>query len=625
MRRVVHRKGQRGQALVMVTLALFVICGMLGLAVDLGWSYFREKAARAAADSAAISAAKAAFANLGQNGSYTCGSLPSGSCQATALNCSSLSAGPLYIGCQYAQQNGFTDGQNNTTVKMQADAAPSYAVCQVRDLATGNCTTTANINTQYWVKAVAAESIPQLFSAILGHSTGVSSALSTAAVVKVLVNGALILLNRENDCALLQSGNGNGTTTVCGEDLKVQANNNQGAFALQTSGNILLSSSCAGSRIGSNGCVDGNSAAYAGVNQGGGTVCTGDNVNGNCRPTAGTFIAGGGGAVCGSGNGNSNCTTANWNTLPTNGADPAADPMAGKAQPTAPSGLADIPVLNGTISSSATIPNTNQPLCPGGVCSPGNYYAVNSSGAATGGQLTVSGTIRFAACSGCSAGTSFGQYVFFGGLTGVNGSNAQFDPGQYMFAGAIAGNNGPGSLLNTTTGFSLTDATSGTGQNSDAGELFVFTDATYQGLQVPLALASIQSSLKFGTANFSSGTANGNPTTINLHGLNAANSNVPSNLQTLAPTLVWQDQRNVYGAQNEPAGSPELDLQASPNVHLYGVIYQPRGAWTTLTGGGGYTGALQLISGALNVQGNAHIELTAPLNPLTITKVALIE
>jgi Flp pilus assembly protein TadG len=51
------RSGERGQALLLVTLSLFAMCGLLGLAVDLGWSYFIQKSAQNAADSAALSAA----------------------------------------------------------------------------------------------------------------------------------------------------------------------------------------------------------------------------------------------------------------------------------------------------------------------------------------------------------------------------------------------------------------------------------------------------------------------------------------------------------------------------------------------------------------------------------------
>ena len=71
--------------------------------------------------------------------------------------------------------------------------------------------------------------------------------------------------------------------------------------------------------------------------------------------------------------------------------------------------------------------------------------------------------------------------------------------------------------------------------------------------------------------------------------------------------------------------SPELDVQASPNIHLYGYLYQPRGAWTTLQGGGGYSGALKIITGALNVQGNANVNMGGVATPLTKLVVALIE
>lgn len=40
-----HRSRKRGQILVLMTFALFVMCGMLGLAVDVGWSYFVKKSA----------------------------------------------------------------------------------------------------------------------------------------------------------------------------------------------------------------------------------------------------------------------------------------------------------------------------------------------------------------------------------------------------------------------------------------------------------------------------------------------------------------------------------------------------------------------------------------------------
>jgi len=62
-----------GQAIVMVTLALFAMTGMMGLAVDLGWSYFIQKETQASADGAALAATHEAWSRLG-------GSMSSASC-----------------------------------------------------------------------------------------------------------------------------------------------------------------------------------------------------------------------------------------------------------------------------------------------------------------------------------------------------------------------------------------------------------------------------------------------------------------------------------------------------------------------------------------------------------------
>jgi hypothetical protein len=150
-----------------------------------------------------------------------------------------------------------------------------------------------------------------------------------------------------------------------------------------------------------------------------------------------------------------------------------------------------------------------------------------------------------------------------------------------------------------------------------------------------------------GTVDISSGN---NATTINLHALNPNHSLIKNTAyETFGPSLVWQDQGNStvkydstghvdykscgsgYSLDNpctntlSKNSSPELGIQASPNIHLYGYIYQPRGAWTTLVGGGGYNGPLKLITGALNVQGNAHIDMLGLSSPITQTVVSLIE
>src|SRR5271168_4417595 len=121
-----RRMQQSGQAVVLVTLALFAMCGIMGLAVDLGWSFFVKKEAQAVGDAAALAAVREGSLRLNGNFSgYKCGA-PTNNTQPyfaqTAIDCSSLAAGSasnLENGCAYAARNGFTSGTNNQEVTIQ--------------------------------------------------------------------------------------------------------------------------------------------------------------------------------------------------------------------------------------------------------------------------------------------------------------------------------------------------------------------------------------------------------------------------------------------------------------------------------------------------------------------------
>ena len=64
-----RRKNSGGQAIILVTLALLAMCGMMGLAVDTGWSYFVHKQAQtAAADAAALAAVQEAYTHIAGGG-----------------------------------------------------------------------------------------------------------------------------------------------------------------------------------------------------------------------------------------------------------------------------------------------------------------------------------------------------------------------------------------------------------------------------------------------------------------------------------------------------------------------------------------------------------------------------
>ena len=58
---------QRGQAIVLVTLSLFAMAGMMGLAVDFGWMFFLKLSAQTAADTAALGAVEEAKSRFGNN------------------------------------------------------------------------------------------------------------------------------------------------------------------------------------------------------------------------------------------------------------------------------------------------------------------------------------------------------------------------------------------------------------------------------------------------------------------------------------------------------------------------------------------------------------------------------
>ena len=582
---------ERGQALVMVTLASIALFAMIGLAADLGWDYFVKRKTQAAADGAALGAARSVFDAVGA-GSVTCGvnvvCQPPTDCPAEIA---SPPANAIDVACLYARQNGYTTG-GNQRVTVEANTTTPYT------------TATGPVAVRYWVSVVVSETIPQLWSRMYGNNAMVAASRATAAIGETIYDGNLILLDRQNDAA----GFGNNGAYVYGENLLIQANDNHDTYAVQAYG-ILMSSTCNGTSLGNQNCTTpNNKPAFAGMNQGGGTVYS---------PY--TTIRTGGGVDLQGGS--------RWIQPPrnTSAGQPFVDPLAGMGQPTAPTGLIDVPIEGGSIDG------TNTPV----TLYPGNYYAT-SNGVATGDPITLQGTIRFAACSGCAANSAFGKYVFFGGLNSTGGgADVTFDPGQYVFAGAKWKGNQNGYLLDTSTNMNIHDG------GGSVGELFVFTDLNYPGLQVPAAVQNL--GLQQGQANIVSGN---NGTDITLHALNKASPLVSgAGLDNFAKVLIWQDQANSTvkytsqgnvdtscGTLDTPctrnlvnSTSPQINLQASPIIHLNGVIYQPRGAWTTITAGSGYNGPLQLISGAVQVKANAILNVGQPLNPITFVRAGLIE
>lgn len=204
-----HRR-ERGQTVVIFTIAIVPMLALVGLVVDIGWAYFRRQAAQAAADSAAMAAVLAAQAS--SPNAIACGS-NSVACQSPTACGSPIPSPPannLQNACLYAQENGFLaagSGRQNVTIEANttspAPLAPGVAV-------------------KYWVTVRINETEPQLFSAIFGNMSLTTGAHSTAAIFNPNTATCVWVLAPTQAAAVSM----NGTTSVqTGCNLWVNSNN----------------------------------------------------------------------------------------------------------------------------------------------------------------------------------------------------------------------------------------------------------------------------------------------------------------------------------------------------------------------------------------------------------------
>ena len=214
---------QRGQALVMITLCSTLIFASAGLVVDIGWAYYRQQAARAAADAAAMAAARAALASSG--GSFSCGGAIA--CQ-SATACSNPPTSPpvtdIDNACLYAQSLGFV-ASGKQSVKMAAGTGTPANVAGL----TG---------ASYWVRATISESLPQLFSAVLGNSYLTQGINSTAAVFVTVPGACIYALDPTANNAYVESGGSTLVTADCGVYV-----NSDASQAMVVSGGATLKTS----------------------------------------------------------------------------------------------------------------------------------------------------------------------------------------------------------------------------------------------------------------------------------------------------------------------------------------------------------------------------------------------
>ena len=234
------RTSQRGQALLMVTFSIAFLLGMIGLAVDLGWSYYRRQAAQGAAEAAAIAAV---VSTLGSS-SITC---VNAGCQ-TATACPANPTTPpstnIGSGCLYAKANGFLN-TGSQTVQIAANLTSPPAA--------------AGIATLYWVTATITETNSQLFSGMLGgHTLGGIAAQATAGVFQGAVSNCVYVLDPHASQAFMASGNNSIMQTSCG--IYVNSNN---ANAVVVNGQAHVTAPTISVVGGYQSCMNGQNCFYS--------------------------------------------------------------------------------------------------------------------------------------------------------------------------------------------------------------------------------------------------------------------------------------------------------------------------------------------------------------------------
>ncbi|GEM_PF-1293567 len=193
----IRSRREGGQTLIMVTLALVPMFGIMGLVVDLGYMHFVKEEAQTAAEVAAKAALLNLHATVG-------GALTSCSstvvCQSTITSCPSNITTPqnsIEVGCMYAANHGFQPGGNQSVTYQTGGSA-----------LTGTSATPPTVsgisNVSYWVTYRVTQTVPQLFSAVLGFPSGMVAARSTAVMV-----GA-------NDCIYALNPSASGAVSVSG-------------------------------------------------------------------------------------------------------------------------------------------------------------------------------------------------------------------------------------------------------------------------------------------------------------------------------------------------------------------------------------------------------------------------
>lgn len=199
----------------MITLSLMFLFSVVGLAVDLGWSYYLKSRVQTAADAAATAAAVWAYNNW-DTCSSGCG---------TEYTCAGVTppTNSLQAGCLYAT----------------ADGPPALSATMIENLSSTVPSGVSGNNPYIWIKATASTSGPLNFLYLAGWHSATISASATAGVTTNTSSGCIYILdpNADND-ALSVTGGGSLTASGCGVHVA-----SSGTKALDVTGNGVLTAS----------------------------------------------------------------------------------------------------------------------------------------------------------------------------------------------------------------------------------------------------------------------------------------------------------------------------------------------------------------------------------------------
>ena len=169
MRKAKARFGAKGgQVAIMLALAMVPMFGLIGLVTDIGYMRFIKMSAQTAAEAAAMATvldlhSAAGGAINGCGGAVVCSADPT-ACPVSITT----PTNSIQHGCMYAQKHGF-NGANQVTYQAGALSVPPDA--------------TGSSSASYWVTFRVAQRVPQMFSAVLGNTSGMVVSRSTVSIV----------------------------------------------------------------------------------------------------------------------------------------------------------------------------------------------------------------------------------------------------------------------------------------------------------------------------------------------------------------------------------------------------------------------------------------------------------